>query len=301
MNLWAEKFDRELASIFEVQDEVVRAVAASTQLRLIIREGESVDRAMDLDCWALTARAWKEFYGFTEESLRSAEEIGRQLTARFPMWPKGHVVLATSLYHQVIMGFREATPSLRAEMTEIGRRGLQLGLDDDAALVVLAMILMEFDRELPEAMSLLKRALDVNPNYAVAYGILGDVHLLLGHTDEAIRFSEMAIRLNPRDPSIFFRYATLAGASFVQQEHQQTVHWSNQTVALKPDYWLGYALAAASFALNNDTEGAKRSGAALKRCWPTVRVSTMKTSTTILPEASWSRFAEGLIAAGIPA
>ncbi|HTO59875.1 MAG TPA: adenylate/guanylate cyclase domain-containing protein, partial [Bradyrhizobium sp.] len=52
-HLWAEKFDRNMDELFDVQDEVVRAVAASTQIRLLLHEGESSQRSTNLDQWSL--------------------------------------------------------------------------------------------------------------------------------------------------------------------------------------------------------------------------------------------------------
>ena len=51
-HLWAEKYDRDLVDLFEVQDEVVRAVAASTHTRLMINEGDIAEQATEeeLDC-----------------------------------------------------------------------------------------------------------------------------------------------------------------------------------------------------------------------------------------------------------
>jgi adenylate cyclase len=51
-HLWAEKFDRQMDELFDVQDEVVRAVAASTQVTLLIKEGESTQRTKSLDQWS---------------------------------------------------------------------------------------------------------------------------------------------------------------------------------------------------------------------------------------------------------
>src|SRR5512138_3219788 len=74
-HLWAEKYDRDLADLFEVQDEVVRAVAASTQTRLMINEGDIAERASEaeLDVWTLAARGRRELYRGTRESLANAE------------------------------------------------------------------------------------------------------------------------------------------------------------------------------------------------------------------------------------
>jgi adenylate cyclase len=150
-----------------------------------------------------------------------------------------------------------------------------------------------------EAIPLLRQALSVNPNFSLGYGLLGRAYFLLGQPDEAISFTELAIRLNPRDPSVFFRYADLAEANFDKQDYQQTLHWANQSAALKPDYWYPHALIAATLALSGDLDGAKRACANLTASMPGATISRIA-DTAYYPERWWSRFSQGLLAAGIP-
>jgi len=299
-HLWAEKFDRNVNDLFDVQDEVVRAVAASAQITLLLHEGESTQRSANLDQWSLMTQGYRVFYRLTSESLRESEGIARQFVGRFPEASRAHALLATTIYHQVIMGFRQGSKDLREEIAREAREGLRLDPNDEYALTTLATVLMDLFGRPSEALSLLNRALELNPSFSMAYGLLGDVNLAMGNSDEAIRLSEMSIRLNPRNPSVYFRYAALATANFAKKDHSKTVHWANQTIALKPDYWLGYALAAASSAESGDLESAKQSASLLMQLWPEASISQMK---EVFSQTSpwWKRFEDGLIAAGIPA
>src|SRR5829696_9110569 len=64
--------------------------------------------------------------------------------------------------------------------------------------------------------ALLRQALDINPNFFLAYGSLGTTLAFAGQADESIENTMICIRLNPRDPSIFFRYSSLSLAHFLQ-------------------------------------------------------------------------------------
>jgi adenylate cyclase len=296
-HLWAEKFDRDLAEIFEVQDEVVRAVAACTQTRLIITEGEAAERGRNIDAWALITRGWTEIYRLTRESLESAAEIGRRLVAHYPSLSKGHHILASALHHLVIMGFYRGTQDIQDVIVSEAREAVRLDPTDEYALWVLAMVLSDALGRPQEAIPLLRQALSLNPNFSLGYGLLGNAYSQLNQPDEAIKYTEIAIRLNPRDPSVFFRYAVLAEANFAKQDHQQTLHWANQSAALKPDYWYSHALIASTLAISGDMDGAKRAMANLQASMQGVSVSAIQ-QTGYYPEPWWSRFAQGLIAAG---
>jgi adenylate cyclase len=224
--------------------------------------------------------------------------IARQFAGRFPEASRAHVLLAVSMYHQVLMGFREASKELKEEILREAREGLTLDPNDEYSLTTLAMVLLDLFGKPAEALPLLTRALDLNPNHAMAYGLLGDVNIALENPDEAIRFSEIAIRLNPRAPNVFFHYVVLAAASFAKAEHNKALHWANQAIALKPDYWMGYAFLVASFAECGDLESARRFASMLLRTWPDASISRM--TEAMSTPSWWKRFADGLRTSGIP-
>ena len=174
------------------------------------------------------------------------------------------------------MAFEPATKARKDEALREAREGVALDPMDEFNLLNLAIPLMDFSGDVPEAMVLLHRILEVNPNFSLAYGLLGDTYLALGQADEAIRNAEICIRLNPRDPLNFYRYETLAKASLQNNDTERALHWANRIAALKPDYWAGYAFSAAILAGRGDLERARRSVDALRYCWPSVSISAIK-------------------------
>ena len=63
-----------------------------------------------------------------------------------------------------------------------------------------------FSCEHDQAIASLKRALQINPNCSLAFGTMGTVYAWSGQAEESIKNNEIALRINPRDPSIFFRH-----------------------------------------------------------------------------------------------
>ena len=105
-HLWAEKYDRDLADIFEIQDEITRSVVGSTQRQLVFSEGALAEQSErpDFRTWDLAKRGWKEIYGLTLESLAAAREIAGELTRIDPSFAKGYQLLAAATYHLALMG-----------------------------------------------------------------------------------------------------------------------------------------------------------------------------------------------------
>ena len=79
-HLWAEKYDRDLADIFEIQDEITRSVVGCTQSQLVFSEGALAERSErpDFRTWDLAKRGWKKIYELTPESIAAcARDRGR--------------------------------------------------------------------------------------------------------------------------------------------------------------------------------------------------------------------------------
>jgi adenylate cyclase len=70
-HIWADRYDRELVDIFDIQDEITRAVAASVQTQVVLFEGEVVSRER-MDVWSLLKRAWSRIYTLNFASLEEA-------------------------------------------------------------------------------------------------------------------------------------------------------------------------------------------------------------------------------------
>jgi adenylate cyclase len=300
-HLWAEKFDRDFVELFETQDEVVRAVAASTQTRLMLNEGERAARVRsdDLDFWGLVTRGRREIYRNTPESLKAAEEIGRKLVGRDPTSSKARQVLAWALHKLVILGYRAGTPELIAEIAKEAREAARLDPNDEYSLSIYGMVLDDILGRPEEAVVQLELALKINPSFSFAYGTMGPAYTKMGRLDEAIKQIQIAIRLDPRNPTLFHRYTSLAEANFKKRDHQQALHWAHQAIALKDDYWYPNALATATLALNGDIDRAKTAAINLRSCLPTATISYIR-ATAHFSDEFWVLLSEGLALAGIP-
>ena len=187
-HLWAEKYDRDLVDLFEVQDEVVRAVAASTHTRLMINEGDIAERATEeeLDFWTLAARGRRELYRGTRKSLLSAEEIGRRLVALDPQSAKAHQINASAMLKLVTMGFRQATPETTARIAAAAREAARLAPQDEYSLFIYGLVLSTLLGRPEEAILQFKQALRINPNFSGAYATIGSAYTMLGKPDDAI-------------------------------------------------------------------------------------------------------------------
>ena len=99
-HIWAEKYDRELADIFEVQDELTRAVVASIQTQVVLNEGDGPSRNFDstaMGVWDLVKRGWKQIYDLTPDSIGAARQLALQAIELDASNSGGHQLYAAAL------------------------------------------------------------------------------------------------------------------------------------------------------------------------------------------------------------
>src|SRR5688500_3639846 len=107
------------------------------------------------------------------------------------------------------------------------------------------------------------QALDINPNFSVARGSTGLTLAHSGRARESIEHTKRALEMNPRDPSIFFRYSSMALAHYLLGEHTAGLEWAQRGLARKPNWWVSHAVVVASLWATGRHEAASSAAKAL--------------------------------------
>ena len=237
-HIWAEKYDRPVADIFDVQDEITRCVAASTQTQVTLAEGDRAEQAErpQVNVWLLLKRAARRGYDLTPESLAEERELAERALELAPESGLAHRALAKVLVHQVFMHIVANASNTLARARDAAMKAARLEGANEYGYWTLGLV--QFTSGEPEqAILSLRQGLEVNPNCSLIHGTIGNYLALMGQADEGIAAIELAMRTNPRDPSIFFRYQGLADAYFVKRDFEKMVEWAAKGVILKPSYY----------------------------------------------------------------
>jgi adenylate cyclase len=299
-HVWAEKYDGELQDIFDLQDQITQQVVAAilTQIQMYVGENTKRLERPDVVTWDLLARGWKLFYELTKESLAEAETLIRRAVASAPTSCDAHHLLASTIIHRAQMGYIVDKEAAISESYELAKRAIVLDERNEYAHWGFGLIQL-WRRKHELAVAELKRAIELNPNCSLAFGTLGTVLSYSGEPDESIKNNEIAIRLNPRDISIFFRYSGLAMAHFVSGRYSEAVQWARKCIHRKPIWRVGHAVLAASLAQLDLIEEAKTAVDNYLEIIPDETISKLR----LLPfknRTDARRLEEGLRRAGLP-
>ena len=200
-HIWAEKYDRHIADVFDIQDDITERVTASTQTHIQLHEGartEPTDRP-DLNVWLLAKRSWARIYDLTPEALAEARALAERAAQLVPSSGLAQEVLAAALVNQVFTrSVPNPGPTLLAARAA-SEKAIRLQGSSEYAYWGLGATQFTL-HEPDQAILTLQRGLQINPNCALIDALLGNYLALMGRSDEGIAATERSLRINPRDP-----------------------------------------------------------------------------------------------------
>src|SRR5918995_3701614 len=200
-HIWAERFDRDLADIFEVQDEVTSRIVATLAGKLAESERRRVrsGQTENLEAYDCVLRG-RELWGrFTPEANREARCLYEKAIELDPDYARAYASLAWTylVEHAERWVGPEDQPLERA--LELARRGVLVNPASHSNHLALGQVCLSKGLH-DEALEALEAAVTLNPNDADGYVFLAQALNRIGRPDEAISLVEKAQRLNPAAP-----------------------------------------------------------------------------------------------------
>jgi adenylate cyclase len=220
-HVWAEKYDGKLENIFDIQDEITRAVAASTNAQVYLaawharrRHAPGTDRAH-----ALASAAIGRMLDTTAEAFLEGTKLADEAFEANPDLPITHFARTFAFLFRLGEGIVPHTPEAIAQGLDWADEVLRRAPNDENSHWIKGWALAEAGR-MSEAVTECEIAVSINPNVPMLLGDLGLFSAALGNAEDAIQASKLAIRISPRDPAIIWRRYTIAYAQFILEQHE---------------------------------------------------------------------------------
>jgi adenylate cyclase len=198
-HLWADRYDRELADVFAVQDEIARSITGAIAPGIIAAEIRQAQRKDpdQLDAWDRTVRAHWHVRRFTRQDLAEARRLLTEAIALDPANSMAYADLALARHFEAVFGWGDGPLESHKQLGEAARNAV--ATDDNDAMAHTTLAIFElFSGRHEEARRRLLRALDLNPNSEFARGYLGASYGFAGDHEAAVSHLDEAIRLSPR-------------------------------------------------------------------------------------------------------
>jgi TolB-like protein len=297
-HIWSERYDRELADIFALQDEITASVSGAIEPKLLAAEALRTETrsTADLDAWDLVARALSHFWKLTAAESATAIEILRGAVHRYPNYAPANSLLAFALLAAGYVGW--IVPGTDRELaSQLANRAVEL--DDNDPWAHLALGYLHFTgRRTEAAVRHFHAALDLNPNFAAATGSIGFALALDGQSDLAIIHFDQAMRMSPRDPLNSFFFVGVAAAHYLAGRYSNAIEWARKAVQLRPGYLGGHRILCASLAQIGQIEDARTAMSTLFQLQPALSIAQIRQSVPYTA-GPMTHFLDGMRKAGL--
>jgi adenylate cyclase len=304
-HLWAQRYDRVLEDVFELQDEITETIVAAIEPELESAERERARRKPpdSLDAWESCQRGMWHAYKMTSEDAKRAEACFRAALASAPQLAAALAGLAYIDFHRVILNYGDmeqvSREALLDRALEEASAAVQSDDQDAFAQYVLGRLLALKGR-FDEALERLTLAVELNPNSALARHGLGYALAVGGRPAEAEAEFDTALRLSPKDPYRFAFSTMRAFALVLTKDYEGAVQWGRKGIRDHAKMFWPYVHVASALGHLGRDEEAKRIVGDLLQLKPDFSAATIDETIRIRNPADREHFLEGLRKAGLP-
>jgi TolB-like protein len=306
-HLWAERFEKPVADLFDMQDEIVSRLANSLGAQLVVVEARKAERSLHPDALDLFFQGTACFYkgptlehatrarGFFERALvidpRGVGAIGALI---------GMANVDLTVGADLLTDERAALLSA-AEANAI--KALSLAPNVAGARLILALVYIVTNRA-AQGITECEQALALDRNLAYAHGVIGLAKLYMGRPTETEGHVLEALRLSPRDYLVANRLMRFVGVAKLQVgADAEAVGWLRRSIEANRTHPLAhFSLAAALGLLGalDEARTAAKAGFALNPGFTIRRLRAAKISDNPIYLAGQERLCEGMRIAGVP-
>jgi adenylate cyclase len=246
-HLWAERYDRELADIFAVQDEITRAVSMAIGPAVSDAEQVRATRVLPaaLDAWEALHRGLWYLERVDPESNAVARKLFEQAIAIDPQFAQPHAWLVQTYLNEIYL-FHTLDHATAVQLAERhGLRAVELDPDDATAHVALAWTAAATGDALA-GLARADRALTINPNHADAHRCRTSNLIWLGRLEEAREVANLCLRLSPQDARGWISLHHLLLVNYLLRDYSSAVEIGSRLLNSRPAASLPYRWLAAA-------------------------------------------------------
>jgi TolB-like protein/class 3 adenylate cyclase len=298
-HLWAERYDREFADVFTVQDEITEAIVAAIEPRLYAAENFRTSRKPpdNMDAWELLMRALSHFWRVTREDNVVAQAMLEKAVAIDPNYGRALGLLATSHCFCAHMGWEDI-----ATVAPIAKRAALAAIAADSedpwahsALGSVHMMMRRFD----DSLAAFETALRLNPSFSIAEAYYGLTLSYCGRWEEAALAAGHALRLSPSDPFSAVYYGVAGYAQFVGRNYEEAMRFARQGIRQRADFVGAHRVLTAAAGMAGQLDIAEAALHELRRIQPNISLGWIAREIPTRQESEREHYLDGFRRAGL--
>jgi len=298
-HLFSERYDRDLKSILDLQDEVTMKVLTAVRVKLTGGEGARISAkgTKNLDAYLKRLQAGEQQSGtLNKERVEKSMQLLEEAIALDPEYADAYSSLGTAHMILVAIGASESPRESLRRSLELGKKAVALDEFNSFAhgnLAFTYIYLREFDKAMEEA----EKAVSLGPNSAHAYWTLGSVFHYTGRRQEAIPWYQKSLRLSPIPVNSQLLTFLASAYRDLGQYEEALVTYKKIFQLYGADHAMAHLGLAVCYAMMGREDEARAEGAELLRIDP--KFSVERFMKNVPPGTEKDRIAEALLKAGL--
>jgi len=297
--IWSDKYDRDLADVFEIQDEITGNIAGALEPQIVAAEYIRSQRknVQNLDAWDLVIQAMARIGDFSDAGSKQALDLLDRALAIDPKYARAYSQKAWLLAWRIHQGLADRETMLPVSIAA-AEAAVRYDPDDQWAYIAW-MFIANLHGDVDRMMSSGRRAIELNPNFALAQSFVGVTYALTGRGAEAFEWIDRARRLSPRD--IFrdeFELHTCM-AYFQLADYKKAAEFAARASTPRPEHVYPHLMLATSLAHLGALDAARDEIVRIRRLVPDLSLAGADRVCVYIAADDRRRFIEGLRIAGV--
>jgi tetratricopeptide (TPR) repeat protein len=298
-HIWAERYDRDIADVFAVQDEITEAIVAAIEPQLYAAENFRAQRKPpdSLDAWDLVMRGLSHYWRLTRQDNMVAQAMLEKATAIDPNYGQALGVLAAAHTFCAHMGWTEMSKAVPiAERAALA--ALRADSEDPWAHYALGNVYL-FTRRFDDSLAEFETALRLNPNFSLAQGYYGLTLCYCGRWEDGDLAARRALRLSPRDPFSALYYGIAAYSQYNGHNYEEAMRFARESIRERNDFVGGHRVLTASAGMAGRSDLAAAALQELRRVQPNISLSWISKEMPFKLDEDRKHYLEGFRRAGL--
>ncbi len=228
-HVWAQRYDRELADFFDLQDEISETIAGAIEPELgaFERERARSRPPENLGAWEHAQRGFGHLWQFDKGENAQARRMFQGAIGLDPGLGPAHAGLAYSYLLDASLAFTESPADALDAAAGAAQEAIALDDRDALAHTALGRALVHLG-DMEAGVAQLETAIELNPSFALAHYGLGQAYLYLVRAEESAAAIDTAIRLSPHDPYMWLWELSRAAAVSLTGDYAEVLVWARR-------------------------------------------------------------------------
>ena len=271
-HLWADRFDRDLDDVFEIQDEVSRKIVNALEVKLTGLEEKRLGHigTNNIEAHDFFLRGQEQLYLFTPEGINNGIELISKSIELDPNYANAYACKSRAVLFPYIAGTNSSEKETVIPALELARKAIEL---DDLLPLAHANLgwVLKWHREIDEATAEAKVSVELDPNFADGYLWQSMILSSSGKGQEAIALIEKGIRINPYYNVVYI--LALGSAHFALGQYEKALYHFNRGTERNPNFIPNHMYKTAVLGILGKNEEAKAAKIELQKVNPDYKKS----------------------------